>query len=62
MIDRDSQLELLLDLEARHDDLLLRLAELDQRVEKTLAECLVLRQPVVLNENTVGPIQEVNSV
>jgi hypothetical protein len=34
-----AQLDLLIDLEARHEDLLLRLDELDKRVEKTLAEC-----------------------
>ena len=34
-----AQLELLIDLEARHEDLLVRLDELDQRVAKTLAEC-----------------------
>ena len=34
-----AQLELLLDIEARHEDLLRRLDELDQRVEKALAEC-----------------------
>lgn len=47
MIERNGQLELLLGLEARHDDLLVRLAELDKRVEKTLADCLALRQPTV---------------
>jgi tetrahydromethanopterin S-methyltransferase subunit G len=34
-----AQLQLLLDIEARHEDLLERLDELDKRVEKTLAEC-----------------------
>jgi hypothetical protein len=43
MFDRSAQLELLLDLESRQDDLMLRLDELDHRVEKTLAECLSLR-------------------
>jgi hypothetical protein len=38
-----AQLELLMDIEARHEDLLQRLAELDKRVEKTLAECQVYR-------------------
>ena len=36
-------LSLLMDLEARHDEVLLRLDELDKRVEKTLAECQVYR-------------------
>ncbi|MEN6405075.1 MAG: hypothetical protein ABFC77_01260 [Thermoguttaceae bacterium] len=36
-------LNLLLDLEARHEDLLARLDELDKRVEKTLAECQAFR-------------------
>jgi hypothetical protein len=35
------QLDLLLDIEARHEDLLARLAELDKRVERTLAACQV---------------------
>ena len=34
------QLEELLELEARHDDVLRRLDELDKRVERVLAECL----------------------
>jgi hypothetical protein len=38
-------LEALLDLEARHDELLDRLDELDDRVSKTLAECAALRDP-----------------
>jgi hypothetical protein len=33
-----NRLDILLDLEARHDDLLRRLEELDKRVEKVLAE------------------------
>ncbi len=36
---RAAQLDLLMDLETRHDDLMLRLEELDKRVERTLAEC-----------------------
>lgn len=43
MFDRSAQLELLFDLESRQDDLMLRLEELDRRVEKTLGECLSLR-------------------
>ena len=45
MFDRSAQLELLLDLESRQDDLMLRLEELDRRVEKTLGECSSLRTP-----------------
>jgi hypothetical protein len=37
------QLDLLLELEARHEELLRQLIDLDQRVEKTLAECQVYR-------------------
>jgi hypothetical protein len=37
------QLDLITDLEARHEELLRRLDELDKRVEKTLAECQVYR-------------------
>jgi hypothetical protein len=40
MYDRSVQLELLLDLETRQEDLILRLEDLDRRVEKTLQECL----------------------
>jgi hypothetical protein len=40
---RVPQLDLLMDLEARHEELLLRLDELDKLVEKTLAECQVYR-------------------
>jgi hypothetical protein len=50
MFDRNAQLELLLDLETRHDDLLSRLEELDKRVAKTLAECMATRQPAVVRE------------
>lgn len=35
------QVEEILDLEARHDDLLNRLADLDKRVARVLKECLV---------------------
>jgi hypothetical protein len=35
----DSQLSTLLELDARHDDLLQQLAELDHRVSQVLAEC-----------------------
>lgn len=37
------QLDLMMDLEARHEELLRQLAELDQRVEKALADCQVYR-------------------
>jgi hypothetical protein len=43
MYDRNAQLELISDLEARHEELLSRLDELDKRVAKTLAECSALR-------------------
>ncbi len=45
MFDRSAQLDLLLDLESRQDDLLQRLDELDRRVEKTLGECILPRAP-----------------
>jgi hypothetical protein len=54
MFDRNAQLELLLDLETRHDDLLSRLEELDKRVAKTLAECMASRQPAVASEQSAG--------
>jgi hypothetical protein len=37
------QMSLLLDLEARQENLLLQLDELDKRVEKVLAECQTYR-------------------
>jgi len=58
MFDRNAQLELLLDLETRHDDLLSRLEELDKRVAKTLAECMVSRQPVVAGEQCASSGQQ----
>ncbi len=44
MDDRELHLETLLDLETRHEELLSRLEDLDQRVERVLAECLALRE------------------
>ena len=40
----DAQLDLLKDLEARHEELIVQLKALDQRVEKTLAECQAYRE------------------
>jgi hypothetical protein len=40
MLDQNAQLSILLDLEAKHNELLQRLEELDKRVLKTLSECL----------------------
>ena len=42
-------LDLLSDLEARQEDVLRQLVELDQRVEKTLAECQAYRFPIVVS-------------
>ncbi len=39
-------LDLILDLEARHDDLIQRLDDLDQRTAKVLSDCMAIRQPV----------------
>lgn len=47
-------LDLILDLEARHDDLIQRLDDLDQRTAKVLADCLVIRQPVNAAEPAIG--------
>ena len=38
-----AQLDLLKELEVRHEELIVQLDELDKRVEKTLAECQVYR-------------------
>ncbi|MCC6126116.1 MAG: hypothetical protein IT426_14235 [Pirellulales bacterium] len=43
MYDRSAQLETLLDLESRQEELILRLEDLDRRVEMTLKECLSSR-------------------
>ena len=37
------QLDLLIDLDARHEELLRQLEELDKRVEKALVECQAFR-------------------
>ncbi len=39
MTDRSPHLDMLLELETRHEDLLTRLDELDRRVEDVLKEC-----------------------
>ena len=50
--------EEILDLEARHDDLLTRLAELDKRVERVLAECLGgTRQAMVQAESSLPAVE-----
>jgi hypothetical protein len=58
MYERNSQLDLILDLETRHDELLERLDELDRRVTKTLAECLALRRETGLGDNNIGQVQQ----
>lgn len=45
------QVQTLLELEARHDELLARLAELDERVARVLAQC----QAAAATEQTVVP-------
>jgi hypothetical protein len=37
------QLTLLMELDARHDELLVKLDELDKRVEKALTDCEIYR-------------------
>jgi len=54
---RNAQLDLLIDLEARHEDLLLRLDELDKRVEKALAESQRYRLGPQGNPPPAGPIE-----
>lgn len=39
-----THLQTIADLEARHDDLLRRLEELDARVERVLGDCVAVRQ------------------
>ena len=54
-----SQLEALLELEARHDDLLERLDELGRRVERVLAEFLGSSQAEALDGAGSPPPVEV---
>jgi hypothetical protein len=49
MDNRSTQLDVLLQLETRHEDLLRRLDELDKRVEKALAECQAYWKPADSN-------------
>jgi energy-coupling factor transporter ATP-binding protein EcfA2 len=57
-----AQLDLLIDLEARHEDLLVRLDELDKRVEQTLAECQRYRVvPRVSPQNLAFPQRQAGS-
>lgn len=56
------QLQTLLDLDARHDDLLRRLEELDKRVAEVLAECMAPEKPVeVVPPAVVEPVPAVPS-
>jgi len=48
-------LDLLLDLDSRHDDLLKRLDELDHRVAKILAECQAVRATLSPAAGPVSP-------
>ena len=53
-----AQLDLLIDLETRHDDLLLQLDELDKRVERVLAEyqgCRLTAEPGHDSGEEIGP-------
>jgi hypothetical protein len=52
-----SQCSLIAELEARQDDLMLRLDELDKRVERTLIECQTSRG----NSSRVGPALSMES-
>ena len=45
MDNRAPNLDVLLEIDTRHEDLLVRLDELDKRVEKTLKEWQAARQP-----------------
>jgi hypothetical protein len=53
-----AQLDLLIDLEARHEDLLARLGELDKRVEKALAECQRHGLGAGENPQDSGPVRQ----
>lgn len=53
-MDARSQLDALLDLDARHDELLRDLAELDMRIVRVLEEYTRAKRPVVEN-NDIEP-------
>jgi hypothetical protein len=55
MEDYTAQLATLIDLDARHDDLLDRLDDLDKRVERVLSECLADRAPAAA-ASTAPPV------
>jgi hypothetical protein len=44
-VDADAQLEALMDLETRHDDLLTRLDALDRRIKTVLSDCMPGKVP-----------------
>lgn len=53
-----SQLEALLELEARHEDLLERLDELDKRVERVLTECVAGQvREAAMGEGSLPPVE-----
>ena len=52
MQSRNPQLDTLLELETRHEDLLRRLDELDKKVEKVLKECQGGRTEAVVADGT----------
>ncbi len=49
------QLQLLLELDARHDDLLLRLEELDERIVAALRESQALLKPLAISAPPAPP-------
>ena len=49
------QLDLLMDLDARHEELLRQLEELDKRVEKALVECQPCRSQPLGNARSPTP-------
>jgi hypothetical protein len=55
MDDQTPQLNLLLDLEGRHNDLLARLEELDTTVAKVLAECQAMRDRLTPGAGPASP-------
>lgn len=66
MDDTANRLDILLDLEARHDDLLRRLEELDKRVEKVLAEWQPARKPSegmgIVGPAAVAPVESLGEL
>jgi hypothetical protein len=55
MDDQAPHLDFLLNLDGQHDELLVRLEELDKRVAKVLAECQAMRERLTPAADPASP-------